>query len=355
MPWVRLLLSFLLMAFALDPAVAEKRVALVVGNSTYEHVPIVRTAASDSVAVAGLLKAAAFQVMEVRDVKNLEFRRAIREFTALAKDADFAVVFFAGYGVDVRNRNYLVPIDAALKTDIDAIDEAVSLDRLLDSVEAARRLSLVILDTCRGNPFGTINTDPSPGTPSETKAGGRSLIVFAGKSGSRCIDGSEKSPLTAALLKHLATPDLDIRVALGRVQDEVRQATDNRQEPVVNGGGALGGSVLALVQPPGQPAPSTVASPPTVASLPTVESLPAKQERLALVIGNAAYQSGELKNVINDAQSVSAALAGLGFDVTAATNVKGDDLDRTLREFLNKRVRQGEGCRRSRILRWARC
>src|SRR5215207_11532780 len=141
MPWVRLLLSFLLMAFALDPAVAEKRVALVVGNSTYEHVPIVRTAVTDSVAVAGLLKAAAFQVIEARDVKNLEFRRAIREFTALAKDADFAVVFFAGYGVDVRNRNYLVPIDAALKTDIDATDEAVTLDRLLDTVETTRRLS----------------------------------------------------------------------------------------------------------------------------------------------------------------------------------------------------------------------
>jgi uncharacterized caspase-like protein len=165
--------------------------------------------------------------------------------------------------------------------------------------------------------------------------------VFAGKSGSRCIDGSEKSPLTAALLKHLATPELDIRVALGRVQDEVRQATDNRQEPVVNGGGALGGSVLALVQPPAQPAPS-VASPPTVASLPIDASLPAKPERLALVIGNAAYPSGELKNVINDAQSVSSALALFGFEVTAATNVKGDDLDRTLREFLSKASATGK-------------
>jgi Caspase domain len=240
-------------------ALADKRVALVLGNSSYRNVAQLPNPVRDADAMAGLLRASGFDVVEVRrDLAAGDMRRVIRDFSDAARDADMAVVFYAGHGIEVDGANYLVPIDAKLERDIDVEDEAVSLDRVLRMIEPARRLRLIILDACRDNPFlktmkrtiasrsvgrGLAEVEP---TTSDT------LIAFAAKAGSTAIDGDgPNSPFTAALVKNLGTPGLDVRLAFGRVRDEVLQSTRHKQEPFVYG--SLGGATVALVPPPAEP------------------------------------------------------------------------------------------------------
>ncbi len=101
-----------------------------------------------------MFRQAGFEVVEAKtDLGNLEFKRVAREFTAIARDADIAVMYFAGHGIEVNGTNYLLPVDAKLATDFDVEDEALSLDRLVRALEPAKRLRLIILDACRDNPF----------------------------------------------------------------------------------------------------------------------------------------------------------------------------------------------------------
>src|SRR6478672_13152527 len=133
---------------------AEKRVALVIGNSTYQSVPQLPNPSRDAASIAQMLKGAGFDVVDVRqNAGNLDFKRAIRRFDELARDSDVAVVYYAGHGIEIGGVNYMVPVDAKLASDRDAKDEAIALDRLLEAVDAAKRLGLVILDACRDNPF----------------------------------------------------------------------------------------------------------------------------------------------------------------------------------------------------------
>jgi uncharacterized caspase-like protein len=147
-------LAAALVAISSFEARAEKRVALVIGNSSYQSVPPLANPAKDASAIAQLLKSAGFDVVQARnDLGHLEFKRAVREFTETSRQADIAVVYFAGHGIEIGGMNYLVPVDAKLARDYDAEDEAVPLDRLVRAIEPAKRLRLVILDACRDNPF----------------------------------------------------------------------------------------------------------------------------------------------------------------------------------------------------------
>src|SRR5438477_3324855 len=117
-------------------AFAGKRVALVIGNSAYQNVAMLPNPAKDAVAVADLFRKAGFDTVDVReDVGSLDMRRALREFYDKAADSDIAVVYYAGHGIEVDGTNYLVPVDAVLKRDRDVADEAVSLDRLLETID----------------------------------------------------------------------------------------------------------------------------------------------------------------------------------------------------------------------------
>ena len=182
-------------------------------------------------------------------------RRALRDFSDTVRDADVAIVYYAGHGIEIDGTNYLIPTDATLERDIDAYDEAISLDRLLAVIEPARKLRLIILDACRDNPFsksmkrtvasraigrGLAKVDPgSPNT----------LVAFAAKAGSTASDGDGKnSPFTAALVKYLPKPGLDLRKAFGFARDEVLKTTGNRQEPFIYG--SLGGEDFSLVAAP---------------------------------------------------------------------------------------------------------
>src|SRR6201998_2067580 len=235
------------------PAMADKRVALVIGNTAYQKVTRLTNPANDSGAMAETLKNAGFDVVDLeRDLNVNQMRRTLREFSDRVRDADVAVVYYAGHGMEIDGTNYLVPVDAVLERDLDAFDEAIPLDRILAVIEPARQLRLVILDAWRDNPFtetmkrtmgsravgrGLAKVEPSsPNT----------LIAFAAKAGSTASDGDSKnSPFTAALVKYLPKPGLDLRKAFGYVRDDVLKATNNRQEPFVYG--SLGGDDVTLV------------------------------------------------------------------------------------------------------------
>ena len=264
-------LAFALLAAPVfsDPALAERRVALLVGNSAYQNATALANPSNDSQAMAGKLKAAGFDVISAyNDLGNLQFKRVIRQFEDAASDADIVVVFYAGHGIEIRGVNYLIPVDATLASDRDADDEAITLDRLLQSVEGARRLGVVILDACRDNPFArtmkrartaSLRAGVTPGLAIVEPANRNTLIAYAAKSGTPAEDGvGRHSPFTNALLNNLFVAGLDVRLAFGRVRDEVLKSTKNRQEPFVSG--SLGGAHLSLVPPPAQPAAAASAA-----------------------------------------------------------------------------------------------
>ncbi len=255
------LASLVLALAAPHSAWAERRVALVVGNAAYQNAAGLSNTVNDATAMANLFVKAGFDVVELRsDLGVVEFKRAVRDFMFTARDADIAVVYFAGHGIEIRGSNYLIPVDAKLRSDYDADDEAISLERLILAVEPVKQLRLIILDACRDNPFirrmqrafaaravtgGLATVEPSTGN---------TLIAYAAKAGSVSYDGAgPNSPFTTALMKYLTEPGLDIRIAFGRVRDEVMKATANRQEPFVYG--SLGGTTISLVRPPDPPQP----------------------------------------------------------------------------------------------------
>ena len=146
--------AFLAVCLADQPALAGKRVALVIGNSSYQNVAALTNPGNDAAAITEMFKKASFDVVESRrDLKYMEMRRALRDFADKARGADIAVIYFAGHGLEADGTNYVVPVDAMLERDADVDDEAIALNRILLAAEPATQLRLVILDACRDNPF----------------------------------------------------------------------------------------------------------------------------------------------------------------------------------------------------------
>src|SRR6266702_4494737 len=249
------LFLFLLVAIGIGcgSARAEKRVALVIGNSAYKSAPKLSNPVNDATLVGGMFKKAGFDSVDVRlDLSASEMRRMLREFAGRTRDADMAVIYYAGHGIELDGNHYLVPIDATLETDGDVLDETIPVERALFAVEPAKQLRLIILDACRDNPLaktmkrtlasravgrGLAKVEPtSPNT----------MIAFAAKAGSTASDGdSRNSPFATALVEHLPKPGLDLRKAFGFVRDDVLRSTANKQEPFVYG--SLGGDDVPLV------------------------------------------------------------------------------------------------------------
>ena len=220
-----------LLAFALlgaPAANAENRVALVIGNSAYQNAVELKNSRNDANDMAGALRRLGFDVLDGLDLDKRSMERTIREFGVKLSGADLALVFYAGHGMEVAGTNYLVPTDAVLERDIDVQDEAISLDRINQILERVKHLRLVILDACRDNPFvrsmrRTITTRSvrsGYGEIDERSLPPNTLVAYAQRAGATADDGTgANSPYTAALLKHLPTPGLDIEMALRRVRD----------------------------------------------------------------------------------------------------------------------------------------
>jgi uncharacterized caspase-like protein len=272
------------------PALAEKRVALVLGNSAYQNVAPLANPVNDSAKIASTLTEAGFDVVDSRrDLSAADTRRALRDFADRSRDADIAVVYYAGHGIEVDGGNYLIPVDARLERDTDVYDEALSLDRVLVAIEPAKKLRLVILDACRDNPFSrtmkrtVASRAIGQGLAKVEPTSPNVLIAYSAKAGSTAADGDGKnSPFTAALSHHLTKPGLDVRRAFGFVRDEVLKTTGSKQEPFVYG--SLGGEDVPLVPAPARPAPAAATAP----AAPTLnaQAEARRDYELALQVGN---------------------------------------------------------------------
>lgn len=257
--------TLILLPMGRADAAPGKRVALVIGNTAYQHVTPLANPIKDATAIARMFKELGFNSVTLRqDVGAQDFKRVLREFSNAAQDAEIAAVYFAGHGIQVGDMSYLIPVDAPLATEIDVQDESIALDRVLLALQPAKRLRLVILDSCRENPF--LSRPRSTQTSRSTTRGlarvepeNNSLVAYAAKHGQVALDGTgDHSPFTAALLKHLPVPGLDIRLALGRVRDDVLKSTSNTQEPFVYG--SLGGEPVSLAPAPAVATPEASAA-----------------------------------------------------------------------------------------------
>lgn len=238
------------------PDAAGKRVALVIGNSHYKNVGALPNPEKDAAALAASLKNIGFSsVTLVTDVTRESLAQGLRAFAAEADTADWAVVYYAGHGVEVGGVNYLVPVDAKLAVDRDVQFEAIPLDQIMAAVEQTKKLKLILLDACRNNPFipqmqRTAAAEPAQrgtggatiGTRSvgrglgDINPGGGTLVVYAAKHGQLALDGEgANSPFVVALLQRLATPGVDITKIFRLVRDDVMEMTAGRQEPYTYG------------------------------------------------------------------------------------------------------------------------
>src|SRR3984957_13956776 len=285
-----LLLSLMVFVAAVFASVAqaERRIALVIGNSAYRNASPLPNTINDANAIATLFRSVGFEVVSSRnELGVLEFKRTVRDFLITAETADIAVVYYAGHGIEVNGANYLIPVDAKLARDYDVEDEAVALDRIVWALQPVHRLRLILLDACRDNPFvarlqrsGSTRAAPKGGLGKLDDVSADTLVAYAAKEGSVSYDGAgANSPFAAALLKHLTEPGLDVRIALGRVRDDVLRTTAGRQEPFIYG--SLGGSIIPLVPSPVAKAleamtmPNAVAPPPVALATPAPLAAPA--------------------------------------------------------------------------------
>lgn len=226
----------------------ENRIALVIANSDYAAVGRLQNPSRDAEAVAEALKAVGFRTVTLKtDLGFDAMRRALSDFSSEAERADWALVYYAGHGIELAGTNYLVPVDARLRTDRAVLLEAVSLDQVIGSIEGARKLRLIILDACRDNPF-LVNMSRSEASRSvgrglaRVEPGGSTLVAYSAKAGQVASDGAvgqQNSPFAAALVKALRRPNVEIRKFFGLIRDDVLDMTDRRQDPVVYG--SLGG------------------------------------------------------------------------------------------------------------------
>jgi uncharacterized protein len=223
------------------PVLAGRRIALVVGISAYMNVAPLRNPASDARAVADAFRRLGFaEVIEREDLTRADLEKTLKDFGDKASGADWAVIYYAGHGVEMNGENYLVPVDAKLDRADHVEDETVTLRRVLSKTEAAHKLRMVILDACRSNPFRMASVDGRSraigrGLSPVEPAGGV-LVAYAARGGTIADDGSgNHSPFTQALLANMETPGLDIRIMFSKVRDQVLSRTNNMQEPFTYG------------------------------------------------------------------------------------------------------------------------
>ena len=235
-------LAGLLAAVALaQPAAAEKRVALVIGNSAYTHAARLANPANDAADMAAALKSLDIEVILGLDLDKRGFDGKLRQFSRALADADVAILFYAGHGLQVGLRNYLVPTDAQLQGERDLEFETVALDFVMRQMEIGRegRTNIVFLDACRDNPLAR-NLSRAMGTRSvsvgrglaEVKTGVGTFIAFATTPGEVAQDGDGRnSPFTGALARAVKAPGKSLTAVMIDVRNEVLTTTRNRQLP----------------------------------------------------------------------------------------------------------------------------
>jgi uncharacterized caspase-like protein len=223
---------------------SPRRVALVIGNSAYQHAPTLENPVRDARAIHEKLASLGFEVVAGYDLTKAETQAAIAKFAEAARGGDIALFFYAGHGMQVGGVNYLVPVDAALKDEISLDFEAVQMDFIWRQMSRATKVRIVFLDACRDNPLARIlaaggsAAQPGGGLAEmqiENTGAGGALIAFSTSPGHVAYDGANgHSPFTTALLAHLADPDLPLTSVMTRVTGDVLKTTSGQQRPWVN-------------------------------------------------------------------------------------------------------------------------
>ena len=223
-------------------APGTRKVALIVGNGAYKSVPRLDNPPRDAKLIADTLRGLGFHTVTLAsDLDRDRFFAALRDFGREAEKADWAVVYFAGHGMEIGGVNYLIPTDARLAADRDAENQAVALEQVIAAVSGARKLRLVMLDACRDNPFeknmqhtiamklvgkGLSNIEPEAGF----------MVVYAAKHGETALDGDAlNSPFATAVAREIKVPKVEVRRLFDIVRDDVWKATDRRQQPFIYG------------------------------------------------------------------------------------------------------------------------
>src|SRR6201992_1404716 len=240
MRYIAIFLSLICIVFAADAAKADKRVAFVVGNGAYKNVAQLPNPPIDAKAMAQVLRNVGFDVVEGSNLTRDSMTERLLEFGKKAQGADIAVFFYAGHGIAISGTNYLLPIDADIKPEMDVkLGAAINIDLTLDQTMSDAKVKLVFLDACRDNPFAakiksTATRSVSGGSGlAEMKAGEGTLIAFATGPGQTALDGPDgrNSPFTRALIKHITEPGVEIPQAMTEVRAEVQEDTNKGQLP----------------------------------------------------------------------------------------------------------------------------
>ncbi|MEA2897429.1 MAG: hypothetical protein QOJ84_3044 [Bradyrhizobium sp.] len=234
-------LSMVCILFSADAARADRRVAFVVGNGAYKNVQPLPNPPIDAKSMAGVLRNVGFEVVEGTNLTRDKMTERLLEFGKKAQGADVALFFYAGHGIAISGTNYLLPIDADIKSEMDVkLGAAINIDLTLDQTMSDAKVKLVFLDACRDNPFAakiksnsaTRSVNVQSGL-AEMKSGEGTLIAFATGPGQTALDGQEgtNSPFTRALMANIAKPGVEIQQAMTQVRAQVNEETNKGQLP----------------------------------------------------------------------------------------------------------------------------
>ena len=241
MRYPTLILSVICMVCTAGVASAEKRVAFVVGNGAYKNVAPLPNPSVDAKAIAATLRNVGFEVVEGSNLTRDKMTERLLDFGKKAQGADVALFFYAGHGIAISGTNYLLPIDADIKSEMDVkLGAAINIDLTLEQTMGDAKVKLVFLDACRDNPFAakiksnsaTRSVNVQTGL-AEMKSGEGTLIAFATGPGQTALDGQEgsNSPFTRALLANLTQPGVEIQQAMTKVRAQVNEETSKNQLP----------------------------------------------------------------------------------------------------------------------------
>ncbi|WP_439404019.1 caspase family protein [Bradyrhizobium sp. DASA03076] len=236
-----IIVSLMCMALSVSAAKADRRVAFVVGNGAYKNVAQLPNPPIDAKAMASTLRNVGFEVIEGSNLTRDQMTEKLLDFGRKAQGSDIAVFYYAGHGIAVSGTNYLLPIDADIKSEMDVkLGAAINVDLTLDQTMGDAKVKLVFLDACRDNPFAakiksnsaTRSVNVGSGL-AEMKSGEGTLIAFATGPGQTALDGQEgnNSPFTRALIDNITKPGVEIQQAMTSVRAQVNEETHKGQLP----------------------------------------------------------------------------------------------------------------------------
>ncbi|MBR0934472.1 caspase family protein [Bradyrhizobium jicamae] len=272
-----LLASLICMTLTATAAQADKRVAFVVGNGAYKNVTPLPNPTIDAGAMASALRNVGFDVVEGTNLTRDKMTEKLLDFGKKAQGADIAVFYYAGHGIAIGGTNYLLPVDADIKSEMDVkLGAAINIDLTLDQTMSDAKVKLVFLDACRDNPFAAkIRSNSSTRSVNvqtglaEMKSGEGTLIAFATGPGQTALDGQEgtNSPFTRALVANITQPGVEIQQAMTKVRAQVNEETNKGQLPwghtnLIGSVYLNGAPATADLNAPAASAPTAVAAAP---------------------------------------------------------------------------------------------